>query len=187
MKPVARRGTAVAQARPAVVAALLVGLALVLAVLLGGCGTQQATSTGGSPPGHGGSGSGGPPTTVGPPRPAPSGSPVSPQRCHTGDLPTVRVTGADLPLRAAKICTLRTGTWKPVTGQTNLDRLAAALMRPSITPKPGTVCPMYATIPHQVIVTAATGRRFLARIPDDGCGHERPDVVAVLNRLVPAS
>jgi hypothetical protein len=188
--------------------ALAVSVPLLAAgVLAAGCGTTsfKATPASGASSGtgsaHGGASSGGgadagaasaPPVTpvptvsggrvaaggaacVGWPANAPSAVlpvsfvPVSVERCVTG--------AQDIPGK---------GMWVTATLQRSdaaLSGLVNALRHPAGSRAPGTVCPMIAVIPPQILLTDASGDQLIPRVPVTGCGLVQSQVLVALQSL----
>jgi hypothetical protein len=68
---------------------------------------------------------------------------------------------------------------------TGLDALAAALRLPTLPPPPGCVYPHGGTISGEGVieVTDVQGRHYLPKLPSQGCGDLRPEVVSAIDGL----
>ena len=95
--------------------------------------------------------------------------PVSVERCVTG--------AQDIPGK---------GMWVTATLQRSDSGLAGlinALRRPTGTRAPGTMCPEFALIPPQIVLTDATGHTLIPRLPVSGCGIIQSQVLIALQAL----
>jgi hypothetical protein len=78
------------------------------------------------------------------------------------------------------------GLWTTATLQrsdSDLTGLIAALRRPPVMHRPGTVCPAVAVIPPQVVLISASGQKLIPRLPASGCGLIQSQVLEALNAL----
>jgi len=78
------------------------------------------------------------------------------------------------------------GLWETATlerSDSGLAGLISALRQPSITRHPGTICPMLAVIPPQVLLIGADGEKLMPRLPSTGCGLIQSPVLAALDAL----
>jgi hypothetical protein len=64
-----------------------------------------------------------------------------------------------------------------------IARLAAALRRPSTHVPTGTMCPMIAMLPPQIVLVAKDGSMLSPTIPVTGCGIVDSPVLAALNAM----
>jgi len=181
--------------------AALPGVALTaMALAAAGCGTASSghvasAGTGtGSPSAVGGSA----PASASPPSPVPTVSsgpvPVAGQPA-CADWPTGvkkgQLTVSFVPVEVLRC--LSTTTAVPGQGlyySATLERatsdiavLVAALRRPSTHHPAGTMCPMIAMIPPEIVLIAKDGSTLSPTLPVDGCGLLQSPVTAALNHM----
>ena len=78
------------------------------------------------------------------------------------------------------------GLWTSATLQRStgdLSRLVNALRQPTVTRKPGTICPALAMIPPQVVLVDAAGEKLVPRLPLGECGLTASAVLSALDAL----
>lgn len=75
------------------------------------------------------------------------------------------------------------GTLERSTSTTGIARLDAALRRPSTHVPAGTMCPMIAFVPPQIVLVASDGSMLSPTIPLVGCGAIDSPVLAALNAM----
>lgn len=95
--------------------------------------------------------------------------PVSVERCVRG--------AQDIPGK---------GMWVTATLQRSdagLAGLVNALRHPAASRAPGTVCPMIAVIPPQIVLTDASGHQLIPRVPVSACGLVQSQVLVALASL----
>jgi hypothetical protein len=181
--------------------AALPGVALMaMAVVAAGCGTGSSGNAGSPAAGIGSAGvvSGSAPASTSSPSPVPTVS--------SGPVPVAgRPACADWPTGAAKghltasfvpVAVLRclsTTTAVPGKGlyySATLERatshisvLVAALRRPSTREPAGTMCPMLAVVPPEIVLIAKDGSMLSPTFPVDGCGLPQSPVTAALNQM----
>jgi hypothetical protein len=78
------------------------------------------------------------------------------------------------------------GLWTTATLQradSGLAGLVNALRQPTVSRRPGAVCPALAEIPPQVVLIGANGEKLIPRLPTTGCGLIQSRVLAALDAL----
>jgi hypothetical protein len=129
------------------------------------------------------------------PVPTVSGGPVVPGQPACAGWPT-GATSVTLPVSFVPVSVERCvngaqavpgkGLWSTSTlerSDSGLAGLINALRQPSVTHRPGTVCPALAVIPPQVVLIGANGEKLIPRLPSTGCGLVQSKVLAALDAL----
>jgi hypothetical protein len=158
-----------------------------------GSGTGNASGTGTAASGSAGAASAGTPApvpTISATGPAPVGGVAA-----CADWPA-SVPAGPLPATFVPVSVLRCVTgYKQIPGKGlyfaatterydgNLSALATALRAPSGTRKPGTMCPMIAMVPPQIVLIAKDGSMLSPKLPLSGCGLLQTAVLRELNLL----
>jgi len=181
--------------------ATLPGVALMaMALATAGCGTVSSSHAG-SPEAGAGSAS-----AVGGSAPASAGSPSPVPTISSGPAPVPGVPAcADWPASARKghltaafvpvevLRCISTSTAVPGRGlyysatlqraTSGISALVAALQAPSRHEPSGTMCPMIAMIPPEIVLIAKDGSMLSPAFPVDGCGVLQSPVIAALNHI----
>jgi hypothetical protein len=181
--------------------AALPGVALMaMALAVAGCGTVSSSDEGSPAAGTGpaSAASGSAPATSSSPSPVPTVSsgpvPVAGEPA-CADWPTgVRkgqLAASFVPVEVLRC--LSTTTAVPGKGlyysaaleraTSGISVLVAALRRPSTREPAGTMCPMLAEIPPEIVLIAQDGSMLSPTYPVDGCGLLQSPVIAALNHM----
>jgi hypothetical protein len=180
--------------------AALPGVALTaMALAAAGCGTvSSGQGSPGAPAGSTAAASGSAPRSTGSPAPVPtvtSGpAPVAGQPA-CADWPAGvrkgRLAASFVPVEVLRCVSTTTavpgqGLYYSATlerATSDISALVAALRQPVKREPAGTMCPMIAVIPPEVILIAKDGSMISPTFPVDGCGLLRSPVTAALNHM----